>query len=292
MNESLFITAEKYKSTFFLTDSDLALAREVGAVVRDQMENVYEEHQAWMAMQDNFLDMVSDEILVALEKMAADNWEDLVAARIDGDYLGRQRKMALMFHSAGISYEKCLAVGIAYNEIFENVLLRHGLTDLQMLRAFKKIASIGNAIVIDTYNDITNERMRSQNAILMEMSTPVTQLWDGILMLPLVGIIDSKRAHDIMNAMLTQIADTQSKIFVLDISGIAIMDTAVANYLIKITKATKLMGCTCIVSGVSSAVAQTIVELGINTDEILTTGNMRDALKTAFKMAGVKIIIS
>lgn len=290
MNDSLFITAEQYKSTFFLTDSDLALAIEAGAMVREEMENVYEEHQAWMTMQENFLELIPDEILVELEKMAADNWEDLVAARIDGAYLGRQRKMALMFHSIGFSYEKCLAVSIAYHEIFENVLLRRGLTDFLMLRAFKKIATIGNAIIIDTYNEIFNERMRSQNAILMEMSTPVTQLWDGILFLPLVGIIDSKRAQDIMNTMLNKIADTASKIFVLDISGIAVMDTGVANHIIKMTKATRLMGCTCIISGVSGAVAQTIVELGINTDEIITVSNMKDALRYAFNLTKTKII--
>lgn len=144
--------------------------------------------------------------------------------------------------------------------------------------------------------DISELRQREQllrekqEVLLMELSTPVTQLWDGILLLPLVGIIDSKRAHDIMNAMLNKIADTQSKIFILDISGVSIMDTSVANYIIKITKATKLMGCTCFISGVSGAVAQTIVELGIQIEDIETTGNMQDALRNAFNLTGTQII--
>jgi rsbT co-antagonist protein RsbR len=108
-------------------------------------------------------------------------------------------------------------------------------------------------------------------------------------MLPVVGIIDSKRAQDIMNAMLHKIMETQSKAFILDISGVAVVDTAVANHLIKITKASRLMGCLCTISGVSPAVSQTIVELGIHTEEINTTGNMKDALSQAFKLTGVSI---
>lgn len=129
-----------------------------------------------------------------------------------------------------------------------------------------------------------------QEMLLIELSTPVTQLWDGILLLPLVGIIDAKRAHDIMNAMLSKISDTQSKIFILDISGVSMVDTTVANYIIKITKATKLMGCTCFISGISPSVAQTIVELGIQIEDIETSGNMQDALRNAFTMTGAKII--
>jgi rsbT co-antagonist protein RsbR len=117
----------------------------------------------------------------------------------------------------------------------------------------------------------------------MEMSTPVTQIWEGILLLPLVGLIDSKRAQDIMNASLAKIAETQARSFILDISGVGVVDTAVANHLIKVTKATRLMGCECAISGVSPAIAQTIVELGIDVGEVKTTANMRDALSAAFR---------
>jgi rsbT co-antagonist protein RsbR len=123
----------------------------------------------------------------------------------------------------------------------------------------------------------------------MEMSTPVTEIWSGILLLPLVGIIDSKRAQDIMNAALSKIAETHARIFILDISGVGVVDTAVANHLVKITKATRLMGCESTVSGVSPAIAQTIVELGIDVGTMMTTATMRDALADAFGTLGLKI---
>ncbi|MHC4924837.1 MAG: STAS domain-containing protein, partial [Planctomycetota bacterium] len=115
---------------------------------------------------------------------------------------------------------------------------------------------------------------------------PVTQIWESLLFLPIVGIIDSKRSRDIMNATLSKIAETQARVFILDISGVGVVDTAVANHLIKITRATKLMGCETTISGVSPAIAQTIVDLGIDVGEVKTTATMRDALADAVQAIG------
>lgn len=133
-------------------------------------------------------------------------------------------------------------------------------------------------------DQLTARRVREeQDEMLAQMSTPVTQLWDGILLLPLVGIIDSKRVRNIMTTVLNKIANMQAKVFILDISGIAVVDTAVANYLIKMTQSTRLMGCTCLISGVAASVAQTIVELGIDVGEMRTTNSLKDALRIALK---------
>ena len=131
------------------------------------------------------------------------------------------------------------------------------------------------------------ERIRNElDRAVQEMSTPVTPIWEGILLLPLVGVLDSMRTSDIMNKSLTMISEMRAKVFVLDISGVATVDTAVANQLIKITKATRLMGCEAIVSGLSPAIARTIVELGVNVGEIRTTATLRDAFETALRMVG------
>lgn len=134
------------------------------------------------------------------------------------------------------------------------------------------------------------ERVRTElDRALQEMSTPVTPIWEGILLLPLVGILDSMRASDIMAKSLTKISESRSKVFVLDISGVASVDTSVANQMIKITKATRLMGCETIVSGLSPAVARTIVELGVDVAEIRTTATLRDAFEVALNLVGETI---
>jgi rsbT co-antagonist protein RsbR len=132
-------------------------------------------------------------------------------------------------------------------------------------------------------------QVEARSLAMLEMSTPVAEVWDDILMLPIVGMIDSKRAQDIMAAVLTKIGETHARSMILDIGGVAVMDTAVANHLIKISKASRLMGSVCIISGVSPAIAQTMIELGINVGDVRTTATLRDALAVALNDAGVEI---
>jgi methyl-accepting chemotaxis protein len=124
---------------------------------------------------------------------------------------------------------------------------------------------------------------------LQEMSTPVIPIWDQILLLPLVGIVDSTRTSDVMKKTLMRIRETRSKLFILDISGVPTVDTAVANQLIKITKATRLMGCETMISGVSPSIAHTVVELGVNLGGVTTTTTLRDALEIALQRVGMSM---
>lgn len=137
---------------------------------------------------------------------------------------------------------------------------------------------------------LEQELRQQQEKLLLEISTPITQLWSNILLLPLVGGMNTKRAQDILAATLRKVVDTQAKVFIMDISGVTIVDTAVANGFIKLSKATRLMGCDCIISGISPSIAQTMVELGIQIDEVMTTGTMQDAMTRALNLTGLKIM--
>ena len=135
-------------------------------------------------------------------------------------------------------------------------------------------------------SDITAE-VQKRSLALLEMSTPVTKIWHGVLFAPIVGIVDSKRAVDIMNKALASIADTRASTLLLDIGGVAVVDTAVANHLIKIAKAAVLMGCKTIISGISPAIATTIAELGIDLGSIQTTSTIESALRDSITRPGV-----
>ena len=132
--------------------------------------------------------------------------------------------------------------------------------------------------VVKFASDITTEIHRRSLALL-EMATPVTKIWNGVLFAPIVGIIDSKRAVDIMEKTLSSIAENRAGTLVIDISGVAVVDTAVANHLIKITKAAVLMGCQSVISGISPAIAQTITELGVELGSVRTTSTIESALQ-------------
>jgi len=122
-----------------------------------------------------------------------------------------------------------------------------------------------------------------------EERNPINTLWEGILLLPVIGMVDSKRSQDIMDIMLEEIERTSSPYAILDIKDVAIVDSAVANHLIKITKATTLMGCTTIFSGITPSVAQSLVHLGIDLGDIVTTSRVSDALAMAMKGLGLTI---
>lgn len=134
------------------------------------------------------------------------------------------------------------------------------------------------------------ERIREQSQTIRAISTPAIKLWDGMVILPVVGVVDSLRAQQMMDIMLAKIVETSARVIILDIQGVAALDTAVANHLMKITKATHLMGCQCIISGISPAVAQTIVHLGIDMSAIHTNSTLSDALAEAFRIMGLDVI--
>jgi len=129
----------------------------------------------------------------------------------------------------------------------------------------------------------------SKNGMSLDM-IPVNELWDRILFIGLFGIIDSNRAKQVMEAMLDKIIASNSKVIILDILSVPTVDSAVANNLIKICKATKLVGAETIISGISGEIAQTIVELGIELETITTTSNLADAVELAFQRCNYELV--
>ncbi|WP_417069506.1 PAS domain-containing protein [Niveibacterium terrae] len=147
----------------------------------------------------------------------------------------------------------------------------------------------GLEYAIDISERIRNEEaLREQARTIREISTPALSLWDGVVVLPVVGVVDSMRAQQMMEVTLNKISDTACKVMILDIQGVPAVDTSVANHMIKIVKATRLMGCQAIISGMSPAVAQTIVSLGIDMG-VETKATLRDALTLAFDMMNCEV---
>jgi rsbT co-antagonist protein RsbR len=135
----------------------------------------------------------------------------------------------------------------------------------------------------EAYQRTRNDIIVRQQAEMMELSTPVVQLWDGILGLPLVGTLDSSRTQVVMESLLQRIVDTGSEIAIIDITGVPTVDTLVAQHLMKTIAATRLMGADCIISGIRPQIAQTIVHLGVDLGEVTTKATLADALAVALK---------
>lgn len=142
---------------------------------------------------------------------------------------------------------------------------------------------------IDAYQRSRESVIRRQQDELLELSTPVVKLWDGVLALPIIGTLDSARAQVMMESLLERIAATESEIAIIDITGVPTVDTLVAQHLIKTVTAIRLMGSDCIISGVRPQIAQTIVHLGVDLGAVTTKANLADALALAMKRGGAII---
>jgi rsbT co-antagonist protein RsbR len=121
---------------------------------------------------------------------------------------------------------------------------------------------------------------------MLELSTPVVKLWEGILALPMIGTLDSARTQVVMESLLHKIVETGSQLAIIDITGVPTVDTLVAQHLLKTVTAIRLMGADCIISGVRPQIAQTIVHLGVDLAGVTTKANLADALALALKRTG------
>lgn len=141
----------------------------------------------------------------------------------------------------------------------------------------------------EVYQRTRDEIIQRQQADMLELSTPVVKLWEGILALPLIGTLDSRRTQIVMESLLERIVATGAQIAIIDITGVPTVDTLVAQHLIKTVNAARLMGTECIISGIRPQIAQTIVHLGVDLQGVVTKATLADAFQVALAKTGLSV---
>jgi rsbT co-antagonist protein RsbR len=142
---------------------------------------------------------------------------------------------------------------------------------------------------VGTFQQAREEIIRRQQEELLELSTPVVKLWDGVLAVPMIGVLDSSRTQMVMEALLQRIVETGSELAIIDITGVPTVDTLVAQHLLKTVTAIRLMGADCIISGIRPQIAQTIVHLGIDLQGVRTKATLAEALALALQQTGWRV---
>lgn len=142
----------------------------------------------------------------------------------------------------------------------------------------------------ESYQQNREQIIARQQQEILELSTPVVKLWQGVLALPLIGTLDSARTQVVMESLLEQIVATGSEIAIIDITGVPTVDTLVAQHLLKTVAAAKLMGAECIISGIRPQIAQAIVHLGVELGGVVTKASLADALRLALHKSGLRVV--
>lgn len=144
-------------------------------------------------------------------------------------------------------------------------------------------------LTTEIHQKTREELIARQQHEMMELSTPVVKLWDGVLALPLIGTLDSARTQVVMEALLEKIVATGSNVAIIDITGVPTVDTLVAQHLLKTVTAARLMGAECIISGIRPQIAQTIVHLGVTLSNVSTKASLADAFQLALQRTGFRL---
>jgi rsbT co-antagonist protein RsbR len=192
-----------------------------------------------------------------------------------------------------LSQAACGNLDVAFN-------FDEGLENIDALTAVETgikvlMADMGSAVAESRKRaDELEEKLaliEKQRQAIEELSTPIIKIWDRVLVLPLIGTLDTRRSQKLTEALLTNIATTQTKITILDITGVSTVDSAVANHLLKTVASVKLLGAECVITGIRPEVAQTIVHLGVDLSGVETLSTLAEGLKWAFKSSQVKTIV-
>jgi rsbT co-antagonist protein RsbR len=184
--------------------------------------------------------------------------------------------------------ETALGVFTLKEAVYE--LVAHTAELMPEYLAFSQLVDDLGLRTFEAYSAAREEIIADQSTAMLELSTPVVRLWEGIIAVPLVGTLDSARAQLVMEKLLETLVATSAGHAVIDITGVPTVDTEVAQHLLKTVSAARLLGAECIISGIRPQVAQTIVSLGIQFGDIATKTTLADALALALRQAGLKVV--
>ncbi|EJF52058.1 anti-anti-sigma regulatory factor (antagonist of anti-sigma factor) [Saprospira grandis DSM 2844] len=281
------MSAEKYLQQFYITAEDCRNVRALWQDIKGDAAWIFDEFYAWLPSVGGLGERFRDPNLVrSNRKLVEAHWGQFFSAHIDQAYIDSRKKIGQRHAFEGLPLHAYYSGVAKLDSLFEELFLRLGVNDVKKIISFNKQHRMDIAIVADTYSSLTQKSLQDRNEALY---APIAQLWDDILFVPLVGEMSHERAQNLLSAILQAIGNKQSKVFILDISGVLVIDEGVSQQLIRISKAANLMGCQCIVSGVSPQNAVTIVELGFSTQDLQTTASLKEAIRLGFKQTAVRL---
>jgi rsbT co-antagonist protein RsbR len=284
---------KKGKTSQPTPESEAALRQELVGHFREKRELL---RQQWVQQ------MTAKRLLAGLSQEEIENesvtiYDTCIVCLETGEYEGAQTyatRMAERGVLRGMTTEQIIGGILKLHEVYGRNLFEWYQHDIERLSAaldiYEPVANKIISIVALAFVEEREKVVRQQQEAIRELSTPVLQVRDQLLILPIIGVIDTHRARQITEQLLRTIRTKRAKVVVMDITGVPAVDSKIAGHLVQTVDASKLMGATVIVTGVSPEIAQTLVTLGVDIAKINTVGDLQGGIEVANQFLGYKVV--
>jgi len=250
-------------------------------------------YQLIMRHPDSRIFFPDDATLARVKRMQNAYFLKLFSGSYGMDYVRDRLLVGAAHERIGMPPKLYLGAYRRYLALIHEKLRDHFKSDkaesVKALASIRKLIFFDMAIAIDTYIAAYLETMTRHQAAIRELSTPVIKVYDRVLLLPIVGTVDTQRAHQIMETVLVQVVDQQARVMILDIAGVPVVDTKVADHILQTTAAVQLLGAQTILTGISASVARTVVQLGVEIKRVHTRSKLSEGIELALSIVGKKI---
>jgi rsbT co-antagonist protein RsbR len=271
-------------------DAD-ALLQELVAYLRENRTELREEW-ARRISEAKLLGVMSDEEIFSEATEVYDNYVDALETGSIENLQTYARELSERIIPRGVETHEVLGIVLLLRDVLARSLFAKYQKDLELLnRILDSYEPAANRIAVTVGVSFVEERERvinEQQEAMRELSTPVLQLRDRLLILPIIGVLDSARARQLTEQLLAAIRDNRATVVVIDITGVATIDRTVANHLVQTVEASRLMGARTILTGLSSEIAQTLVDLDVDLGMMKTVGDLQGGLEEAERLAGYR----
>jgi rsbT co-antagonist protein RsbR len=270
---------------------DDELLQELVAYLRDNRTKLREEW-AQRISDAELLQVMSDEEIFSEATEVYDNYMDALETGSIENLQTYARELSERIIPRGVETDEVLGIVLLLRDALARSLFARYQEDLQLLnRILDSYEPAANRIAVTVGVSFVEERERvihQQQEAIRELSTPVLQVRDRLLILPIIGVLDTARARQLTEQLLGAIRDNRATVVVIDITGVATIDRTVANHLVQTVEASRLMGASTILTGLSPDIAQTLVDLGVDLGMMKTVGDLQGGLEEAERLAGYR----
>ncbi len=266
------------------------LLPELVSLLRDQRAALRKEWVRRITEAELLRVMTPDEIFTEVTAVY-DNYVDVLETGSVENLQAYARDLSERIIPRGVETDEVLGIVLLLRDVLARSLFVHYQNDSEMLnKIFDAYEPAANRIAVTVGVSFVEERervIRAQQESIRELSTPVLQVRDRLLILPIIGVLDAARARQLTEQLLGAIRSSRARVVVIDITGVAAIDLTVANHIVQAVEAARLMGASTIITGLSSKIAQTLVDLGVDLSMMHTVGDLQGGLEEAERMMGV-----